>query len=84
LGARPPEPGSGGLSRPGELYPRFAPLRPAALKPALDGDLLLQVDPQDEKNGMIGGDCGRLHWMIRRQDLVERRFDRAWFSLQST
>jgi uncharacterized protein YwqG len=56
----------------------------AALKPALDWELLLQVDTQDDKNGMIWGDCGRLYWMMRRQDLLERRFDRAWFSMQCT
>lgn len=51
-------------------------------KGALDWELLLQVDTQDDKNGMIWGDCGQIYWMIRRQDLAARRFDRAGFNLQ--
>jgi hypothetical protein len=51
-------------------------------KGALAWELLLQVDTQDDKNGMIWGDCGRIYWMMRRADLAERRFDRAGFDLQ--
>ena len=28
------------------------------------------------------GDCGRIYFYIRREDLLARRFDRAWLVLQ--
>ena len=45
--------------------------------------LLLQVDSNDE-NGMVWGDCGRLYFWIRKQDLLNKNFDKAWFILQCT
>ena len=43
--------------------------------------LLLQLDSDDEA-GFMWGDCGMLYYWIRRQDLLARRFDRVWMSLQ--
>lgn len=43
--------------------------------------LLLQVDSNDE-NEMMWGDCGRLYFWIKKGDLLERDFGKAWFSLQ--
>jgi uncharacterized protein YwqG len=45
-------------------------------------ELLLQVDTQDELNGMIWGDCGKIYYMIRKEDLAIRKWDRVWFCLQ--
>lgn len=43
--------------------------------------LLLQVDSNDGCD-MMWGDAGRLFFWIRKQDLLEQRWDRSWFSLQ--
>jgi uncharacterized protein YwqG len=43
--------------------------------------LLLQIDSNDE-NEMMWGDCGRLYFWIRKEDLVNKQFDKSWFSLQ--
>ena len=44
--------------------------------------LLAQIDT-DERAGMVWGDGGARYWLIRRQDLIDRRFDRARFTSQS-
>ncbi|AXK37597.1 DUF1963 domain-containing protein [Streptomyces armeniacus] len=54
--------------------------------PALDAEianwvLLAQFDSDDDA-GMMWGDTGALYWLIRPQDLAERRFDRAMFTWQ--
>lgn len=43
--------------------------------------LLAQFDTDDDAD-MMWGDCGALYWLIRPQDLAERRFDRAMFTMQ--
>ena len=43
--------------------------------------LLLQID-SNEENGMMWGDCGRLFFWIKEDDLLNRDFDKSWFSLQ--
>lgn len=48
---------------------------------ALGWVLLAQFDSDDDAD-MMWGDCGVLYWLIRPQDLVERRFDRAMFTWQ--
>lgn len=53
---------------------------------ALDGEvgnwvLLAQFD-SDEAVDMMWGDGGVLYWLIRPEDLAERRFDRAMFTWQ--
>lgn len=53
-----------------------------ALAPgAAEWQLLFQFDT-DEQTGMSWGDCGTLHFLIRRDDLAAERFDRAWMVLQ--
>ncbi len=43
--------------------------------------LLLQVDTDDDA-GMMWGDCGRLYFWIRVDDLRRRDFDEVWTILQ--
>lgn len=43
--------------------------------------LLLQVD-SEEQAGMMWGDMGRLYFMIHKDDLQHRRFDKVWLILQ--
>lgn len=43
--------------------------------------LLLQLDSGGTAN-MMWGDCGRLYFWIRREDLAEKRFDKVWMILQ--
>jgi uncharacterized protein YwqG len=53
---------------------------------AKDWRLLFQLDTDDDmqsgKPGMMWGDCGRLYFWIRQQDLVNRLFENAWMVLQ--
>ncbi len=54
-----------------------------ALEPgAKDWILLLQVDSEDEKTGMMWGDAGRLYFWIKEQDLKNKYFDNVWCILQ--
>lgn len=48
-----------------------------------DWILLFQFD-SDENAGMMWGDVGMLYFMIRKQDLAARHFDRVWMILQSS
>jgi len=43
--------------------------------------LLLQID-SNEENEMMWGDCGRLYFWIKKDDLLNRKFEKSWFSLQ--
>ncbi|WP_078969973.1 YwqG family protein [Streptomyces natalensis] len=43
--------------------------------------LLAQFDSEHAAD-MMWGDCGALYWLIRPQDLAERRFERAVFTWQ--
>lgn len=58
--------------------------RSAAERTSLDGWLLLfQLDTVElDDFELMFGDCGRIYFYIRREDLVERRFDRVWLILQ--
>lgn len=54
---------------------------PGAPDPAaLDLPILLVRMDYDPDAGMPWGDCGRSEWVISRDDLAARRFDRAEFS----
>lgn len=56
--------------------------RAAALRAnASDWILLLQIDSDDDAK-MMWGDGGMIYFWIRRQDLEQRAFDRAWLVLQ--
>lgn len=43
---------------------------------------LIQID-SDARAGMEWGDTGRLYWLMRRDDLAEKAFERATFTWQS-
>lgn len=43
--------------------------------------LLLQID-SNEENEMMWGDSGRLYFWIKKEDLLNKTFDKSWFSLQ--
>ena len=49
---------------------------------ATDLVLLIQID-SDSRSGMAWADAGRLYWMIRREDLSARRFEKTTFTWQS-
>lgn len=45
--------------------------------------LLFQLDIVEHDNfELMFGDCGRIYFYIRREDLAARRFDRVWLILQ--
>ena len=45
--------------------------------------LLFQLDTVEQGDfELMFGDCGRVYFYIRREDLAQRRFDRAWLILQ--
>jgi uncharacterized protein YwqG len=50
---------------------------------ASDWLLLLQVD-SEERTGMHFGDDGRIYFLIREQELRQRRFENIWLILQCT
>jgi uncharacterized protein YwqG len=58
-------------------------LEPLIRERVEEWELLLQVD-WDPHAGMEWPGDGRIYYMIRRQDLGMRRFDKVWFVLQST
>ncbi|MNE64597.1 hypothetical protein D3C80_1600170 [compost metagenome] len=47
-----------------------------------DWVLLLKVDSEEEKTGMLWGDCGRIYFWIKKQDLTKKNFDQVWCILQ--
>ncbi len=51
---------------------------------ATDWRLLFQLDTDEApgKPGMMWGDCGRLYFWIRHQDLASKGFDKVWMILQ--
>ena len=52
------------------------------LKPGVkDWELLFQMDSDDNAD-MMWGDLGTLYFVIKKDDLAARRFDRIWFSWQ--
>ncbi|MCI0376139.1 MAG: DUF1963 domain-containing protein [Gemmataceae bacterium] len=61
----------------GYLDPRRTELQQGAT----DWRLLFQLD-SDDKPGMMWGDCGRLYFWIRNQDLASKAFDKSWVILQ--
>ena len=59
------------------------PRIPALESGAKDWMLLLQVDTDDNAE-MMWGDAGRIYYWIRKQDLENKDFDKAWTILQCT
>jgi uncharacterized protein YwqG len=68
----------------GDGDPEENPLFARLAGGAKDWILLLQLDTDDEGLGWIWGDCGRIYFWIRRQDLSAGRFDATWTILQCT
>lgn len=55
----------------------------AILRGAKDWTLLLQLSTLEKDDWeYMWGDCGMLYFYIKKQDLLQRRFENAWFSLQ--
>ncbi len=50
---------------------------------AMDWLLLLQLDTDEEGPNWMWGDCGRLYFWIREQDLAQGALDDVWVILQS-
>jgi len=48
---------------------------------AIDWRLLLQVDSDDDA-GMMWGDCGKIYFWIKDDDLRAHNFDKTWLILQ--
>lgn len=46
-----------------------------------DWILLLEVD-SEEKAQMMWGDMGKLYFWIKKQDLLDKNFEKSWFCLQ--
>ena len=59
------------------------PRMPEFRERAADWRLLLQVDSDDELDWMWG-DSGKIYFLCREEDIVTRRFERAWTILQCT
>ncbi|CAM4426848.1 YwqG family protein [Paenibacillus tarimensis] len=51
---------------------------------ALRWRLLLQIDSEEEKTGIMWGDVGRIYFWIREDDLAACRFDRAVCIMQDS
>lgn len=49
---------------------------------ALGWRLLLQIDSEEEKTGMMWGDVGRVYFWIKEEDLSAQRFDRVVCEMQ--
>lgn len=47
-----------------------------------DWELLLQIDSDEEHLGAMWGDCGRVYFWIRQDDLKKRDFGNVWLVLQ--
>lgn len=47
-----------------------------------DWVLLLQLDSDEDKTGMMWGDLGTIYFWIKKQDLKNKRFNNAWCILQ--
>lgn len=47
-----------------------------------DWILLLQIDSEEDKTGMMWGDSGRIYFWIKKQDLLNKDFDKTWCILQ--
>ena len=47
-----------------------------------DWVLLLQIDSEEDKTGMMWGDSGRIYFWIKKQDLASKSFDKTWCILQ--
>lgn len=61
----------------------YADPRRATLEPGADEwQLLLQIDSDEKNLGAMWGDCGRVYFWIRREELKQRDFANVWLILQ--
>lgn len=51
--------------------------RRQVVQSAVKWRLLLQIDSEEEKTGVMWGDVGRIYFWIREDDLAEQQFDRV-------
>ncbi|GGG88731.1 YwqG family protein [Paenibacillus radicis (ex Gao et al. 2016)] len=49
---------------------------------AIKWRLLLQIDSEEEKTGIMWGDVGRIYYWIHEDDLAQLRFDRVFCEMQ--
>lgn len=49
---------------------------------AADWRLLLQLDSDEDGPGWMWGDCGKIDFWIKQQDLKSLRFDDVWLISQ--
>lgn len=62
----------------------YIPLKPQYADKASEWILLFQVDViSNSEFELMIGDCGRLYYYIRKDDLMNKRFDKCWFMTQS-
>jgi len=52
------------------------------VKSALNWRMLLQIDSEEEKTGIMFGDVGRVYFWIREDDLAAQCFDRVVCEIQ--
>jgi uncharacterized protein YwqG len=57
------------------------PRRKVLESTAIDWQLLLQID-SDDNAGMMWGDVGRLYYLMTEEHMRDRNFDAAWMILQ--
>ena len=55
---------------------------PEFKKNAKDWLLLLQIDSNEDDAGMIWGDVGRIYFWIKKEDLMNKNFDKTWVIIQ--
>jgi uncharacterized protein YwqG len=58
------------------------PRRSELEKDKHDWILLLQMDSDEDKTRMMWGDGGRIYFWLKKQDLLNKDFDKAWCILQ--
>ncbi|WP_310144155.1 YwqG family protein [Paenibacillus amylolyticus] len=58
--------------------------RVKVIQSALKWRLLLQIDSEEEKTGMMWGDVGRIYYWIHEDDLANLRFERVICIMQCT
>lgn len=66
----------------GDLSSDRDPRVPILEQNAADWQLLLQIDSDEDRLGWMWGDCGRLYFWARQQDIAQANFDRSWAVLQ--
>lgn len=67
----------------GRGYPKLSDADELERKSYDEWLLLFQLDTVSKGNfELMFGDCGRIYFFIRREDLASKRFDRVWMILQ--